>query len=402
MPSTHSRSTAEFGRMSVKQVAAVALLSLACATLRSQTVDPRPLPRPEPKNPAYPVAVRRPTPPEASSQRTGKSPTQLSTPTERRGSDRDPSDSSRKTGGDGGEIARDITIAALAGVTLTLIIKAAENRSHEGPKIKSRLDMSDFTIEGLAGANWPVGFDFTAGSPGSVSIEITSDGGHKAFRKMRVAVGRRDSFRFYLPPDYSAKVQDAKYHVLFTPDADSTSAAPGLRAFGLGAGDCAVALDSLGAAAHPCPTLTSALIPVELQGAGGPSFIQASWTNAQPGQKVPDYGSSVQLDQVRFGPGIVQPKLKEMANYSFRARHAFNDVRPDFMLTTAPNGHILLLKDREDQAFPMGEGEIAQKTWDPANSKQGDHMLQLKAWRGLEAGGDWAIVWSQDVVTIEK
>jgi hypothetical protein len=40
-------------------------------------------------------------------------------------------------------------------------------------------------------------------------------------------------------------------------------------------------------------------------------------------------------------------------------------------------------------------------TWE-GKGKPGEHMLQIRAWRGLENGGDWVVAWSPDIVDVVK
>jgi hypothetical protein len=75
-------------------------------------------------------------------------------------------------------------------------------------------------------------------------------------------------------------------------------------------------------------------------------------------------------------------------------------VRAEFIFTTLYNGRVLVQKEQEEQLSPIPEGERARGTW--KGGKPGEHMLQIRAWRGLESGGDWVVAWSPDIVDVVK
>ena len=58
-------------------------------------------------------------------------------------------------------------------------------------------------------------------------------------------------------------------------------------------------------------------------------------------------------------------------------------------------------KDQEAKLAPIPEGERAKGTWEGKGGKTGEHMLQIRAWRGLEKGGDWVVAWSPDIVNLQ-
>ena len=107
------------------------------------------------------------------------------------------------------------------------------------------------------------------------------------------------------------------------------------------------------------------------------------------------------IDELKFQPPRIHPKAKEVANYSFHSHSAFNGTRAEFIYTTLYKGHVLVQKDQDATLPPIPAGEQARGTWE-GKGKAGNHMLQVRAWRGLEIGGDWVVVWSPDVVEVVK
>jgi hypothetical protein len=85
--------------------------------------------------------------------------------------------------------------------------------------------------------------------------------------------------------------------------------------------------------------------------------------------------------------------------YSFHAHSSFNGVRAEFVLTELRNGHVVVEKDQEAKLPPVPQDESPRQTW-VAKGKTGEHMLEIRAWRGLENGGDWVVAWSPDIVDV--
>lgn len=225
-----------------------------------------------------------------------------------------------------------------------------EKLSHDGPQVPKEFDMSDFTIKGLVHPHWPVVLDFMIDSPGSVQVEIIA--GQRRFPKtLNNKPNRRGYSIFRLPANFGTKLQTATYHIRSIPVAGANTPAPRLRTYGLGAGEKAV--------------------------------------------------GSVAIDQLTFQPATIHPKANEVADYGFHAHSAFDGVRAEFIFTTLYNGRVLVEKDQEEQLSPIPEGERAKGTW-KGQGKPGEHMLQIRAWRGLENGGDWVVAWSPDIVDVVK
>jgi hypothetical protein len=242
--------------------------------------------------------------------------------------------------------------AAGAGVIIGELIAhhdaSPEKLSHDGPQVPKEFDMSGFVIKGLVHPNWPVVLDFMIDSPGSVQVDIIAD--KQQYRAtMTNTPNRRGYAIIRLPANFGTKLQTAIYHIRSIPVAGANTPAPGLRTYGLGAGERAV--------------------------------------------------GSVAIDQLTFQPATIHPKANEVADYGFHAHSAFDGVRAEFIFTTLYNGRVLVQKDQEEKLSPVPEGERARGTW-KGKGKPGEHMLQIRAWRGLENGGDWVVAWSPDIVDV--
>ncbi len=225
-----------------------------------------------------------------------------------------------------------------------------EKLGGDGPQVPKEFDMSEFVIRGLARPNWPVVLDFMIDAPGSVELEITA-----GKRRYRATMTNKPNHRAYaiihLPADFGTKLETAIYHVRTIPVAGAHAPAPGMRTYGLGAGEKAV--------------------------------------------------GSVAIDQLIFQPGTIHPKANEVADYGFHAHSAFDSARAEFIFTTLYKGRVLIQKDQEEKLSPIPEGEHAKGKW-MGQGRPGEHMLQIRAWRGLSNGGDWVVAWSPDIVDVVK
>jgi hypothetical protein len=251
---------------------------------------------------------------------------------------------------DGPAIAAGATAAGLIiGQLIAQHEASPNNLGKNGPQVPKELDMNGFTIKGLVQPNWPIVLDFVLDSPGAAQVDIiTADKKHHYRALMTNRANYRAYAIFRLPPDFGKGPQIAVYQIQAVAAPGST-AVPRLRTFGLGAGDKAV--------------------------------------------------GSVAIDQLSFQPPMIHPKAKELANYGFHAHSAFDGVRAEFVYTTLYNGHLLIEMDQEQKLPPIPEGERGRGTW-AGKGKPGQHMFQVRAWRGLENGGDWVVAWSPDIVDV--
>jgi hypothetical protein len=220
----------------------------------------------------------------------------------------------------------------------------------KGPQISDKLDMTGFVVKCVAGPNWPVVLDFMLDSPGDAQIDVNTADNHQFKAIIHNTPNLRAYAIFRLPPDFGTKLQTAYFYVHAVPLAGA-STPPGLRTYGLGAGERAV--------------------------------------------------GSVAIDQLTFQPATIHPQAKEVANFGFHAHSAFDGVRAEFIIATTYNGRLLVQKDQEEKLSPVPEGMRAGGTWE-GKGKPGEHMLQIRAWRGLENGGDWVVAWSPDIVDVVK
>jgi hypothetical protein len=241
-------------------------------------------------------------------------------------------------------------LGAIFGELVTHQNVSPEKLGHDGPQVPKEFDMSGFMIKGLVYPNWPVVLDFMLDSPGSVLLEIVTE--KKRYRAMMQNTPNRRAYAIIrLPANFSNKLETAFYRVRAVPAAGANGPAPALRAYGIGAGEKAV--------------------------------------------------GSVAIDQVTFQPPTIRPKANEVANYAFHAHSAFDTVHAEFAFTALYNGRVLVQKDHEEKLAPIPEGERARGTW-KGEGKPGEHMLQIRAWRGLQNGGDWVVAWSPDIVDVIK
>jgi hypothetical protein len=257
--------------------------------------------------------------------------------------------------GSGAQIGGAIGGAAATAIVVELIAhhgsSSPKHFGQDGPSVPHEFDMNDIAIKGLVGPNWPVVLDFLIDTPGAVQIDITASDKRHFQQFIRNEPNRRAYAIFRLPKDFDSKIQTAVFQVRPVALAGPSPVVPRLRAFGLGAGENAV--------------------------------------------------GSVAIDQLTFEPASIHPKIKEVATFGFHAHSAFDGERAEFIFTTLYNGHIIVQKDQEEKLQPVPIDQRATGTWE-GQGKAGEHMLQVRAWRGLENGGDWVVAWSPDIVDVVK
>jgi hypothetical protein len=91
---------------------------------------------------------------------------------------------------------------------------------------------------------------------------------------------------------------------------------------------------------------------------------------------------SIAIDEVTFGPSAV--KMKQAAQYGFHSHSDFSDVRADFMFTGLKDNHIVMKQDNETPLSPVTPDEHAQGSLQ-SKGTEGQHLLQIRAWRGNSA-----------------
>jgi hypothetical protein len=224
-----------------------------------------------------------------------------------------------------------------------------------GPQFPDRFNMSSFSVIGFVKGNWPIVIDREA-TPGSYAyITVVADGVEPFYYRLNTTQGGRVQERFSLPARFGDSPTPARY------DIRALTAGPGevtpayIRIFGIAVGDKAV--------------------------------------------------GSVNIDQLRFQPGQIRPKQKEEADYSFRAREDFNEVQAEFYWVGLSQGQILSIRvDSKKIGDGILRDQTVSKKWDGKNEKgktaQGQHVLQVRAWRGLKSGGDWVAAQSAEVVRV--
>jgi hypothetical protein len=253
-----------------------------------------------------------------------------------------------------GEIAGAAAGAAVATVVIAEIFAhrppSPEKLGREGPKLANSLDMSAFTVTGLARGNWPVAVDFLLSEPGTVEVDVVIPHQPSFHASLTNTVNTRGIAIFRLPQNFTDGPKTAVWQFHFA-SARGVNPAPGLRVYGIAVGDHAV--------------------------------------------------GSVAIDQLTFLPAEVHPKVKEVATYGFHAHSAFDGADADFVFTAMQNGHVLAQKDKEQTLNSISAGAQDSRTWS-ANGKPGQHMLEVRAWRGLPNGGDWVVAWSPDIVDVVK
>ena len=219
--------------------------------------------------------------------------------------------------------------------------------------------MSNFSVEGFVKGRWPivVVYELEADSTAEVTVSTINNGKRETLRiELRPTKGEPGEEKRQLPEAFGQKTQLGAVTFRALKNGPEPRKPAHFFLYGLGVGDKAV-------------------------------------------------GSMV-IDQLKFQPGNIRPKLKEKASYSFHSRSDFNTGTTDFVRVTYQDNVVHMepvahevLKDG------IGRDERVTRDWDGKNDKgkisPGPHHFHVRMWRGLKSGGDWVSAFSQQVVTVE-
>jgi hypothetical protein len=227
--------------------------------------------------------------------------------------------------------------------------------SKEGPQFPPSFTMSAVTVLGFARGNWPVVLDYEVYGPGLYLVSITAEGVDPYVYRLTPATVGRHLIKIELPARFGMSPQPATFTIRAATDGPGELQPVNFRVYGFGAGHRAV--------------------------------------------------GSVAIDQVRFGPAQVQPK-KQDALYGFRARNPFTKMSAEFLRVEGTRGGIVAsVQDQDDiDAKKVRPNTVVEnlKWKDAKKARPGRHMVQIRAWQGLEGGADWVVAWSDDIVSIEE
>jgi hypothetical protein len=279
----------------------------------------------------------------------------------RRDSPRDPGGGSRSDGGPGwGTTAGIAGGAAIGGILLGNALSGGKEDvpkqlSKEGPQFPPTFAMNAVTVLGFARGNWPLVLDYETFGPGLYLVSVTAGGVEPYVYRLSPAAGGRDLIKIELPARFGMSPIPATFTIRAATEGPGELQPVNFRVYGFGAGPRAV--------------------------------------------------GSVAIDQVKFGPAHVQPR-KQDALYGFRARNPFTKMSAEFLRVEASSGGIVASVQDQDE---IDVKKVRPNTvtdnlkWkDAKKARPGRHIVQIRAWYGLEGGADWVVAWSDDVVSIDE
>jgi hypothetical protein len=229
--------------------------------------------------------------------------------------------------------------------------------SKEGPQFAPLYSMSTLSFEAFVKGDWPLVIDFEPLETSIILFSITTDGAEPfTYQLDGSRLGRRQQL-IRIPGRLGLKPTVARYSLsAFSPGLGEQKPAR-FVIYGFAAGDKAV--------------------------------------------------GSIGIDQVKFAPGSIRPRMKEKANYDFHSLFDFSKVSAEFLvigLHPQTKEIISKLVRTESISGGISRNKWVSKDWDGKNDKgavsTGHHQVHIRAWRSLESGGDWASAWSPEVVKV--
>ena len=224
-----------------------------------------------------------------------------------------------------------------------------------GPQFAEVYSMSSFSVLGYAKGGWPMVIDYEQQEESFALLTVSADDVDPFYYHLRGS-GKAGHFQevVHLPQRFGDKPVVAHYAVqaLSTNAGEVTPSK--LLILGLGAGDKAVA--------------------------------------------------SVGIDKVVFGPSAIRPPQHEKASYTFHSEFDFPEVETGVMKVGLSKGQIIAAKVSEDRIKSgIRQNTEISKDWDGKRSGKpctGQHLLQVRAWRSSQDGGDWVAAWSPQTVQV--
>lgn len=263
----------------------------------------------------------------------------------------------------GGHTTRDVAIGAgvgvLAGVLLGKALGGGGNEkpekilSEKGPQFPGAFSMSAITVMAFVKGNWPFVIEYEMRQPGIALLSIVADGVAPFIYQLDSRPGRQQFIIRQLPARFGDQVRPATYSIRALSNGPGELQPIYFRVFGLGAGPRAV--------------------------------------------------GSVGIDQLRFGPASIHPKLKQKAMFGFHSRSDFDKVTAEFMRAAGGQEIVTSVVDKEDIKEPVRRNsDILNKEWNAKKVAPGPHMLQIRGWTSLKNAGDWVVAWSPQIVGVEE
>jgi hypothetical protein len=231
----------------------------------------------------------------------------------------------------------------------------------DGPLLATAFNMSAFAVRGVVRGNWPLLIDFQQRSPGRARLQISA----------------RD-----LPEVFTY---------------DLTEMCP-----------------------PPRRCLIQMRLPAEIFGEQlQPAVIAATATDPRGNQTQGDFDvyalgagpravGSVAVDEVSFGPPMIQVTKRQRALYRFYSHSDFSNTSVEFwkIENGTDGGRHYLVDDRLiDGGIRKAQwiGVNERREWDGTdkgrNVSSGRHKVQVRAWDRV---GDWVTAWSNNLVLVDK
>lgn len=271
----------------------------------------------------------------------------------------------------------------------------AEELSKTGPQFADTFDLNDFKFKALLNNGWWLDFVYTLTQPGTVTVTVFVDGLPVLVQDFRMNAGWHEEL--IRLPNPSGNLGVATYSIKAVTDEPPAAEVIPFTVLSMAAGELASA-SALGDRLDFPPTDAAPLRGAHLTNAvyGFDAAPHASGA-APRGINVP-----LGLERVTFAPRdirLLQGRPSAKATYSFRATRTFSGgARADIRLT---EGGTSTLVGGDLYEGRLEAGQTMNGVWDctsRGSPSVGRHVLFVKAWFTLQAGGNWSFVHSSPVV----
>lgn len=264
----------------------------------------------------------------------------------------------------------------------------AEELSKKGPQFADTFDLNDFKFKAFLNNGWWLDFVYTLTQPATVTLTILVDSLPVVVEDFRMNAGWHEEL--IRLPNPTGKLGVATYSIKAVTDKPPAADVIPFTVLSMAAGELASASargDRLTfPPAYPAP------------------FRGARFTNAAYGFDPAPSGTNVPLGlvAVTFTPRdipLLQGRPSANATFSFRAARTFSGgARADIRLIEGGKSTLVGGDLYEGQ---LGAGQTVSGLWNcmrDGSPSVGRHVLFVKAWFTLQAGGNWSFVHSAPLV----
>jgi hypothetical protein len=245
----------------------------------------------------------------------------------------------------------------------------AQLLDRNGPQLPPVFELSSFAVMGFSRGSWPVAIDYVLEQDSLLLVVISPEGATPLIYRLEGKKGHWVS-KLQIPSTEGEELRVSQYLVQTLDDTMGRIAPSHIHIHGIAAGPKAV--------------------------------------------------GSIGIDQVSFAPASIHLGAHEKAQFMYHSISDFDDTEVSFVrIAKVPTGEIVAAAVNRKTMGSIAQNHVKNGDWDgsiktedlaknsSAPIKQwlvaptGQHILQVRAWRSRDHGGDFVTALSESIVAVE-